>query len=398
MVRQNSRAFVPRLSVYFGGIFLVTGIAAPYMPVWFQGKGLSSNEIAMIFGVPLLVRVFFSPLMGMLSDRLENRRTGLYFFSFFALLSTCVLYVVDGFWYYLSIMTVSTVFYSALVPISDAIALLGAKYLGADYGRMRLWGSTAYIGANIGGGFALDAYGFEIILPIFVGANFVVFILSLFVPRDPKGTPSNLRQTSVKSVALSGREQFMPLLRPVFLVMLLAASFIQASHAMVYSFGTLYWQANDIDGSFIGYLWAIGVAVEVALFSVSGKLQQSLGWKNLIYLGGFAAIIRWGLFPVIEGATGLIALQALHGLSFGATHLGTMFFIGSVVPDKSSSTAQTLYLSIGGLVMATGVIISGPLYDSFAGYGFWMMAALAFVGLALLAASGFLAKYPLNST
>jgi MFS1 family protein len=51
---------------------------------------------------------------------------------------------------------------------------------------------------------------------------------------------------------------------------LLAASMIQASHALYYTFGTLHWRAQGFADGTIGALWALGVLAEIGLFAVSG--------------------------------------------------------------------------------------------------------------------------------
>jgi MFS transporter, PPP family, 3-phenylpropionic acid transporter len=79
----------------------------------------------------------------------------------------------------------------------------------------------------------------------------------------------------------------------------------------------------------------------------------------------------------------LLPLQALHGLTFGATHLGAMHFISETVPEAQAGTAQSLYASVtGGIAMGSAMLISGPLYAAYAGRGYWAMALIAAVALA----------------
>ncbi|MFX8988292.1 MFS transporter, partial [Acinetobacter baumannii] len=50
-----------------------------------------------------------------------------------------------------------------------------------------------------------------------------------------------------------------------------SAAIMQASHAMVYSFSSLYWQARGFSGGEVGAFWAIGVVAEILMFFVSGR-------------------------------------------------------------------------------------------------------------------------------
>ncbi len=76
---------------------------------------------------------------------------------------------------------------------------------------------------------------------------------------------------------------------------LLAASCVQASHALYYSFGSLHWRAQGIPAGAIGALWSVGVVAEVALFAVSGRVIAYCGTARLLMLAGLAATLRWAL-------------------------------------------------------------------------------------------------------
>jgi MFS transporter, PPP family, 3-phenylpropionic acid transporter len=81
---------------------------------------------------------------------------------------------------------------------------------------------------------------------------------------------------------------------PLFLLFLLAASMVQASHAFYYSFGSLHWRAQGIPDGVIGALWSVGVVAEIALFAASGRVIASIGTTRLLMLAGLAATLRWG--------------------------------------------------------------------------------------------------------
>src|SRR5213078_2455140 len=74
---------------------------------------------------------------------------------------------------------------------------------------------------------------------------------------------------------------------PSFIAVVVAASFVQSSHALYYGFSTIDWQASGFDGSTIGALWALGVIAEIALFAVSARLPAAVT-PTLLLLGGAA--------------------------------------------------------------------------------------------------------------
>ena len=75
-------------------------------------------------------------------------------------------------------------------------------------------------------------------------------------------------------------------------------------------------------------------------------------------------------------------LQCLHALSFGATHLGTLAFIGRAAPAGLAATAQGYLAVSGGVAIAAATGLSGLLYARFGGAAYGAMALIAATGLA----------------
>src|SRR5690606_36557758 len=94
------------------------------------------------------------------------------------------------------------------------------------------------------------------------------------------------------------------------------------------------------------------------------------------------ATLRWGLMAVDPPVASLPALQCLHALSFGATHLGAVQMVARLAPPNLSATAQGLLATGNGIAMATAMALSGVLITQFG------MAAYAAMALMALAAGG----------
>jgi PPP family 3-phenylpropionic acid transporter len=134
----------------------------------------------------------------------------------------------------------------------------------------------------------------------------------------------------------------------------------------------------------IGYLWAIGVLAEIGvLFGLGRGVGQGTAALKLIVIGSVAAMIRFVLMTSDPGITATFALQALHGLSFGATHLGAIAALTALAPDQARGRAQGAYVATAALTMAVMTIASGPLYRAFGSLAFAAMAPLGAIGLVL---------------
>ena len=145
---------------------------------------------------------------------------------------------------------------------------------------------------------------------------------------------------------------------------MIAAGFCQASHAVLYSFGTLTWRAAGIDDVTISLLWGESVAVEIVLMLVSGWLMQRIGVCGLIGLGLACGMVRWTGMAFTTELWALVVLQALHAGTFAACHLGAMAFIQRALPANGVALGQSVYYALGtGATQAVIFQFSGLLYS-----------------------------------
>jgi PPP family 3-phenylpropionic acid transporter len=162
---------------------------------------------------------------------------------------------------------------------------------------------------------------------------------------------------------------------------MLCSALLQSSHLIVYIFGTLYWRASGISDGMIGLLWAIGVAAEIALFAVGSRLVAHFKPSGLFVIAALAGVVRWTVLAYSTSLPVLVAVQLLHGITFGAAHLAAMAFIAAAIPARISASAQSLHGAVA-LSIAGGLIapLLGPLYAEYGGGVFHAMTFLSLAG------------------
>jgi PPP family 3-phenylpropionic acid transporter len=102
----------------------------------------------------------------------------------------------------------------------------------------------------------------------------------------------------------------------------------------------------------------------------------------LIAAGGLAGVVRWSAMAFDPPLAALMVLQALHGLTYGATHIGAVHYIGASVPPALAGTAQALYASVtAGIAMGFATLLAGQLYVMSGALAYLAMAGLSLVGL-----------------
>ncbi|RAI38643.1 MFS transporter, partial [Rhodoplanes roseus] len=162
-----------------------------------------------------------------------------------------------------------------------------------------------------------------------------------------------------------------------FVAVVATGSLVQASHAVLYGFASLQWAAQGLDGLQIGALWGIGVVAEIVLFAVSGRLATRLRPLDMLAIGALGAMLRWVVMAFDPPAAMLPALQCLHALSFGATHLGAM---QALAEERRGATAQGDYASVVAIVFAATMGASGLLVSALGSVAYLAMAASATAG------------------
>ena len=364
--------FVRRMALFYASVFIALGVHLPFLPVWLAAKDLDPQTIGVVLAMPMILRLFAIPLATRAADRRGALRTVIMAATLAALLGFAMLGVTANPLAIAVLYALAATAFMLLFVLSDVYALRGLAPHRRAYGPVRLWGSAAFIVANLAAGYLLDVIAARDLIWLIVGAVTIVLAAAWALP--PLGTRASGSPSETPPARVLLRD-------PGFIAVAAAASLIQGSHALYYSFSTIDWQAAGFGGGTIGVLWALGVLSEIVLFALSARLPAAFSPSVLILIGGGGALVRWTAMALDPPGALLPLLQCLHGLSFGATHLGTLAFIGRAAPAGLAATAQG-YLAVStGVAMAASTGLSGLLYARFGGAAYGPMATIAAAGL-----------------
>lgn len=379
--------FITRLALLYAAIFTLGGVQLPFFPVWLASKGLDERAIGLVLALPMVVRVAAVPLATRIADRGDAVKAVLAA----AAVATVAGYVLLGFAEgALAIgvaFALASFLYTPIMPLTETYALRGLAARGRAYGPVRLWGSLAFIAGTFAAGAAIDLIAHERLIWLLVAASVLIAFAALALEPVSFAMPP------------AAHAQAMPprrgLLRdPVFLLVAAAAAFAQASHAVYYGFSAIAWTQAGLDGTAIAALWALGVIAEIALFACQERLPRALTPLWLLALGAAGATLRWIAMAFDPPAATLPLLQLMHGLSFGAVHLGSLAFVARHAPPGQGATAQGYFAIALGLAMAGATGLAGVLFASFGSAAYAAMALAAVVGCACACIAKRLAAEP----
>ena len=356
-----------RIALAFAAIFFALGMHMPYFPVWLQSEGYSAGVIGIVLGTITWMRVPANPLVGRLSDRLGSVKGPALALSLLAAASYGLFGEATSVWQVIAVGAILGMSFSPLIPLTDSVALRLGKQGTINYGHLRLFGSAAFIGASMFGGWLLERGDERDVLEALRIAGVVVVFAVLLMPKQaPRSTEPVERAPPKRSHAR----------------FLLTTGLLHASHAVLYAFGTAHWRTLDVPDTTIGQLWSVGVIAEIVLFAASARVQRSVGSTGLLALSAIGGLARWPLLAITTAPSALFAVQLLHALTFGALHLGAIAYVQERVHHSATATVTSLYAASSGVGAGLMMLVAGPLYGAMGGSAFWVMAALSAAGLA----------------
>ena len=369
---QLARRFAVRLALFYGAIFALIGCHLPFFPVWLRAVGIDAAWIGVISAVPAVTRFTVLPMVASLAERHAALRgamiaTAVVTTFGFAAIGTQHLPLAVFLAY-----AVTAAAWTPTIPLTDAYALRGVARYGLDYGRLRLWGSAAFVVGALGCGLLADVIAGTDLIWIIVATAALGALAGLGLqPIDHRKARPPIQHGAGGLLRDHG-----------FLAIIAASALIQGSHSTYYVFGSITWHLAGLGGLTIAALWALGVLAEIVVFALSPRFK----WQpsTLVVIGGLGAVARWLITAQEPPVAVLAVVQLAHGLSFGLTQLGTMGLMARHVPISTVTRAQGYLAACGGIIASAASIVSGLIYGRYGQGAYYAMAAMALFGAAVM--------------
>ncbi|MCX7149165.1 MAG: MFS transporter [Rhodocyclales bacterium] len=364
-----------RLAVWYFWYFAFIGAFLPYFGLYLQSIGLSAGRIAVLMSLGQFMRLLAPLLWSWLADS-GGRRVRIVVASTAAsLASFSVVFLTQDFVGLLIGLAILHFFWSASLPLVEALTLEHLAVNPERYGRIRLWGSVGFIATVTGVGFLLDST--PISSQLWVSW---ALLLGTFL--------SALTLTEIKGHAGQVAGPILQVLRQRKVVFLLSAGlFMTAAHGALYVFYSIHLVAQGYGKTMVGLLWTLGVVAEIVVFLLMPRISAIASMRKILLSCFALAALRFLLIGWTAEFVGLLVFaQLLHGASFGAHHAATMAALNRWFVAGQQARAQALYGSVaygaGGL---GGALLAGALWERVGPeITFSAASLLALVGLILV--------------
>jgi len=162
--------------------FSVMGIFLPYFNLYCYHINFSGFQIGVLSAIRSVALILFSLVWGVLADRFKIRRPIYISCNFISTTIWVFYFYTTDFWAMLVITVFYGIFYSPIISFLEAFTMdvLGTQK--KSYGRLRGWGTMAFITTVIVLGRIIDLYSIEVILVLIFSVSTVQAVISSKIP------------------------------------------------------------------------------------------------------------------------------------------------------------------------------------------------------------------------
>jgi len=245
-----------RLSAVYFFYFSVLGATLPFWNLYLkESLNFSVQQIGWFGFLVAIVRMIAPTFWGWLADKTQQRLNIIRLaalVAFICFLNT--LWTTDFFWLLL-VFQLFSLFWHAILSQFDVVTLGHLQDDRHYYSQIRLWGSVGFACAVVGLGQLFNLVDISYLPGLLSLMILLTFFSSFTIGERPLVI---CHQGSAKVLHV--------LKQPVVIAFLVTSFLVQFSHAAYYVFFSIFLEEHGYDKAQIGWLWALGVIVEVLLF------------------------------------------------------------------------------------------------------------------------------------
>ena len=316
------------------------GAVGPYLAVTLGRAGIEGGVVALLMGVAPLFRLLFGPAAGWIADRFHAETRVLRTATGMAALGALGVALAAPTPLGRAAGIAGTIVLSAgrvaILPAIDGAILKALGTRSARYGRVRSWGSLGYLAAAVLAPLVVPS-GNPIVLGVVLSV--LLFVATCVLPRLPAGTPTAVGP-ALRALGSSSAIRWI----------LLGAALHYAPIGTYDLYFAVYVKELGLPLWATGVSIALGVGVEVLVLWLGEPLLRRFAPTTLLRFAVILGVPRWLGTALLPWPWMIVALQVVHGVSFGAFWIAVVALLAKRAPHAIQTSAQTLLsAAVGGL-------------------------------------------------
>jgi MFS transporter, PPP family, 3-phenylpropionic acid transporter len=365
-------------------------LVVSYFPLFYTHLGFSSPQVGLLYSVGPLISILSNLFWSMVSDRLGTIKKIMAILLAGQLVTAIMLARATGFTSVMLIISLFYFFYYPVFPLADTMAIKIAQRHGRNFIAIRVFGSLGYSFFALTIGYVLRAlgpsYSITVCLVIIAAALLITFGLK-DAKRNDEATESSV-SSGEPPVKSGGLKEI--LLQKEVLWFFGCVFVLALGHRMNEAFLTLSLKGMNAGDEVIGWALLASALSEIPVFFLLSKYGERFKELPLLAIGSLMYALRFLLMSLADVPGAIIAIQAMHSISFGIFYVTAVRYITRIIPDHLRATGLALFTvvwsSASGLLSGT---FGGLIYQDAGREVFYLVAT----GFSLLAFLGFLGKH-----
>ncbi|MFM2393954.1 MAG: hypothetical protein RLZZ546_1936 [Bacteroidota bacterium] len=326
--------------------FLVFACQAAWLPRladYVMSVGINGSKMALLLSINPIMMLVVQPFYGRLSDRLGYGKT-LFYSSGLAAASFGIYYWVNDFYGILLATLLMSIFFNALMPVLDAMALNESeKTADGSYGKLRIAGALGWSITGLILGYVIQFYGLKAIFIFSCLSMLLVFIFS----------------RSIISYKLYNRDEEKLQVKQTisnkkFILFLFSIMIISMAMTAIWNFYSIYLTEIGASPSQVGFGLAFQGLCELPLFYFSGVIIMRYGLKTTFIFTLVTTLIRMLLYSYVGQPMLALCIELLHGVSWSLFWVVCVGLTDKYIDKAYQATGQSLlyasYFGIGAIV------------------------------------------------
>jgi PPP family 3-phenylpropionic acid transporter len=212
-------------------------------------------------------------------------------------------------------------------------------------------------------------------VPVIVGISLLRALVSLQLP---------LFRAPERAVTLPGAEaragQLRQVLKPWFVLPLVAFALVQATHFIITAFVALVWKEQGVPTGVLGLLIATSPASEAVAMFAWRRIGGRVSARNMILAACLATVLRWVVVATSPPVPVLFLAQMLHSVTFAIGYLGSVHFIANWTSEDIAAEAQGFSFVLQQAAAVVVLLLFGWLVGMFGASAFFVAALMGLVG------------------
>ena len=338
--------------------------AANFLSVFLESIGVTAGQIGLITACISGIGIVAQPAWGIVSDRIRSvKKCFLLCMAGTALCALAIppLSLGSGAWR-LVMTAMLMVMYFFFHPSNMMMELWLVRVndnpqLHIPYGRIRSWASIGYALFSLAFVPIFRVMEVRNIYYFFSGFAFVSMLLTLRIPSESEGAPSQAKRRRFRDMPFRSILNYW-IIGHVLFEVLYQIPFGWRVTYMVYVL-----KEFQADSSLYGALMFVAGICEVPMLLLIKRFTHRIGWAWPLLINVFVLVLEYSLYAFGHSVYVLFAAQVLRGFSYALYVASRYQYLHRLSPEGMEASTQAMVNSITAIVSIASAAAGGFLLE-----------------------------------